>query len=138
MRPGPGEDIVIGIIDSGIWPEQGSFADRNAANKFMYKPLAGWSPACEIGEEFTAANCNRKLVTARYFNAAWGGDAGIDALRPWEFNSPRDYNAHGTHTASTSGGNNGVVVTGAAYRGVGLAGCVAQAKATALALATSE
>ncbi len=31
----------------------------------------------------------------------------------------------------------GVVVTGAAYRGVGLAGCVAQAKATALALATS-
>ena len=114
MRPGPGEDIVIGIIDSGIWPEQGSFADRNAANKFMYKPLAGWSPACEIGEEFTAANCNRKLVTARYFNAAWGGDAGIDALRPWEFNSPRDYNGHGTHTASTAGGNYGVMPTGPA------------------------
>ncbi|MBP8947879.1 MAG: S8 family serine peptidase [Candidatus Promineofilum sp.] len=113
-RPGPGENIVIGIIDSGIWPEQPSFTDRNAANKFMYAPLAGWSPACETGEQFTAANCNRKLITARYFNEAWGGDAGIDALRPWEFNSPRDYNGHGTHTASTAGGNYGVMPTGPA------------------------
>ena len=112
IRPGPGENVVIGIIDSGFWPEHPSFADRNAANKFMYTPLPGWSPACEVGEQFTAANCNRKVVTARYFNAAWGGDAGIDALRPWEFNSPRDYNSHGSHTASTSGGNYGVMPTG--------------------------
>ena len=31
--------------------------------------------------------CNQKLIGAQYFNAAWGGDAGIDADRPWEFNS---------------------------------------------------
>jgi subtilisin family serine protease len=112
--PGPGEDIVIGIIDSGIWPEQASFSDRDAKNRFTYNPLRGWTVACMTGEQWTAANCNRKLVTARYFNAAWGGNAGIEALRPWEFTSPRDYNGHGTHTASTAGGNYGVATSGPA------------------------
>jgi subtilisin family serine protease len=49
--------------------------------------------------------CNQKLIGARYSTPAWGGDAGITAQRPWEFNSPRDFGGHGTHTASTAGGN---------------------------------
>ena len=61
-----------------------------------------------------AANCNQKLIGAQYFNAAWGGDAGIDAQRRGSSLSPRDYNGHGTHTSSTAGGNNGVHATGAA------------------------
>ncbi len=121
-----GDGVVIGIIDSGIWPESLSFSDRvnrrgvpSAIGRQVYPAApADWLGACETGEEFAADDCNNKLIGARYFNAGQGGDAGIDATRPWEFNSPRDYNAHGTHTASTSGGNNGVVVTGAAT-GVG-------------------
>ena len=58
--------------------------------------------------------CNQKLIGAQYFNASWGGDAGIDATRPWEFTSARDYNGHGTHTSSTAGGNYGVLPTGPA------------------------
>ncbi|MFJ9391830.1 S8 family serine peptidase [Nocardioides sp. NPDC101246] len=117
---GAGEDIVIGVIDSGIWPESKSFSDRDERGKKTYhgKPK-GFRGTCEtpetVGDDsWKARSCNSKLITARYFNDGWGGDAGIDAELPWEFNSPRDYNGHGTHTASTSGGNHGVKVTGPA------------------------
>ncbi len=111
---GPGEDIVIGVIDSGIWPEHPSFSDRNAQGQVVYGSLAGWNARCMPGEQFTAANCNKKLIGAQHFNASWGGNAGIEAQRPWEFTSPRDYNGHGSHTASTAGGNYGVPPTGPA------------------------
>ncbi|MEV1243705.1 S8 family serine peptidase [Nonomuraea sp. NPDC050022] len=58
--------------------------------------------------------CNGKLIAAKHFDAGWGGDAGVKEQLPWEFLSPRDYNGHGTHTSSTSGGNYGVRATGAA------------------------
>ena len=76
--------------------------------KLVYQQIPGWHGKCTPGEEFNASMCNQKLIGAQYFNAGWGGDAGIDAERPWEFNSARDYNGHGTHTSSTAGGNNGV------------------------------
>ncbi len=109
-----GEDVIIGIVDSGIWPEAMSFSDRTGANnngigdKLSYHQIPGWHGKCVPGEEFNASMCNQKLIGAQYFNAGYGGNAGIDADRPWEFNSPRDYNGHGTHTSSTAGGNGGV------------------------------
>ena len=116
-----GDGIVIGIVDSGIWPESLSFSDRTGANgnaskdgKLDYVQLPGWHGKCTPGEQFTAANCNLKLIGAQYYDGAWGGNAGINAVRPWEFNSPRDYNGHGTHTASTAGGNHDVPTTGPA------------------------
>ncbi|MCD4812058.1 S8 family peptidase, partial [bacterium] len=116
-----GEDIIIGIVDSGIWPESLSFSDRTGVNgngkndgKLSYHQIPGWHGKCTPGEDFPASDCNKKLIGAQYFNASWGGDAGIEAQRPWEFTSPRDYNGHGTHTASTAGGNYGVEVTGPA------------------------
>jgi subtilisin family serine protease len=66
------------------------------------------------GEQFRRSDCNGKIVGARWFNAAFGGDAGLKAQRPWEFASARDYNGHGTHTAATAAGNNGVTTNGAA------------------------
>ena len=113
-----GEDIIIGIIDSGVWPESLSFSDRVDTNgnpakngKKVYQHIPGWNAECKPGEQFNTSMCNQKLIGAQRFNAAWGGDAGIAAQRPWEFTSPRDYNGHGTHTASTAGGNHGVAVT---------------------------
>jgi subtilisin family serine protease len=116
-----GEDIIIGVVDSGIWPESLSFSDRTGVNgnaskdgKLSYQQIPGWHGKCTPGELFPASSCNQKLIGGQRFNAAWGGDAGLKALRPWEFASPRDYNGHGTHTASTAGGNNAVATTGAA------------------------
>ncbi len=111
---GAGEGIIIGIVDSGVWPQSKSFSDRDADGKLVFQQIPGWHGRCVPGEAFTAADCNQKLIGAQYFNAAWGGNAAIDAQRPWEFNSPRDYNGHGTHTASTAGGNHGVATTGPA------------------------
>jgi Subtilase family/Fibronectin type-III domain/Peptidase inhibitor I9/PA domain len=116
-----GENVIIGVVDSGIWPESLSFTDRTGPNgsatqdgKLSYRHLPGWHGHCIEGEAFPEDSCNQKLIGARYFNEAWGGDEGIEAERPWEFTSPRDYNGHGTHTSSTAGGNSGVVTTGAA------------------------
>lgn len=96
-----GQGIIIGVIDSGIWPESASFADDGS-----YRALPRWRGSCVASaEQWDASLCNNKLIGAKYFNAGMGGNAGIDSSRPWEFNSPRDYNAHGTHTSSTAGGN---------------------------------
>jgi subtilisin family serine protease len=114
-----GEGVVIGIVDGGVWPEHPSFDDRTDTNgngtkdgKLGYQQLPGWNGKCVPGELFNGANCNQKLIGARYYNAGWGGNAGIDEQLPWEFNSPRDYGGHGTHTASTAGGNTSVQATG--------------------------
>ena len=107
-----GENVIIGIVDGGAWPEHPSFSDRTGVNgnatqdgKLGYQQIPGWNGRCVPGEAFNASNCNQKLIGARYYNAGWGGNAGIDAQLPWEYNSPRDFGGHGTHTASTAGGN---------------------------------
>ena len=118
-----GEGLIIGIVDSGIWPESLSFADRVDANgtpsnapgaKRAFQQIPGWHGKCVPGEGWVATMCNQKLIGARWFNASQGGNAGINTSKPWEFNSARDYNGHGTHTSSTSGGNYGVPATGPA------------------------
>ena len=124
--PVKGENVIIGDIDSGIWPESLSFTDRIDPvtgawvtrswpdNKLVFRQIPGWHGKCTPGEQFVASMCNQKLIGAQFFNASWGGNAGINAQRPWEFNSVRDYNGHGSHTASTAGGNYGVPASGPA------------------------
>lgn len=136
-----GEDIIIGVIDSGIWPESLSFTDRvdgngvpSAQGVKVYQQIPGWHGKCKPGldsEEFNAGMCNQKLIGAQRFNAAWGGDAGLLAERPWEFPSPRDYNGHGSHTASTSGGNNNVPTTGPAATFGNISGIAPRARIAA-------
>jgi subtilisin family serine protease len=110
-----GENVVIGVIDSGIWPESKSFTDRDAAGKLVYQQIPKLHIKCASSEtvtdgSFDANLCNRKLVGAQFYCAS----RGCDGVLEHEFMSPRDFNGHGTHTASTAGGNQGVPTTGAA------------------------
>ena len=123
-----GEDIIIGVIDTGIWPETASFGDKvdalgnpvayNQPGTQVYSALPGtkWKGTCVTGEGFTAAMCNNKLIGARYygdaFYAAAAASGGTYAVHPrLEYKSPRDGAGHGSHTASTAGGNNNVSAT---------------------------
>ncbi len=116
-----GENVIIGIVDSGAWPEHPSFSDRTGVNgsgtqggKLSYHQIPGWHGRCVPGDAFTGTDCNHKLIGARYYNAGFGGNAGIAASFPSDFISPRDADGHGTHTATTAGGNANVATTGAA------------------------
>lgn len=118
---GAGEGVIIGVVDSGIWPESASFSDRDENGKLAYQQIPGWHGKCTPGEAFNASMCNQKLIGAQYFNAGFGGNAGVDDAfaGAYEFNSVRDADGHGTHTASTAGGNYGVD-TGISIAGVEL------------------
>lgn len=97
-----GENIIVGIIDTGISPNNPSFADDGT-----YPALSRFKGTCDKGQD-AAFSCNNKLIGARYFKAAFESQY---AIQPGEFISPRDADSHGSHTAGTSAGNEGVTAT---------------------------
>ncbi len=122
-----GEDVIIGIVDGGIWPEHLSYADRvdadgkpthdNSGSLAYSAPPSRWQGDCQTGEGFTTAHCNNKLIGAQYFDDTY---LSVGRETHWsEFrSSPRDSlggdvgeGSHGTHTSTTAGGNYGVDVT---------------------------
>ena len=105
-----GEGVVIGMIDTGVWPENVAFSDAMPNNS--YSPLSGWGGSCDTGADASFPGCNNKLVGAKYYNNGWFGNEGIATFFPEEFLSPRDYAGHGSHTSSTAGGNENVTITG--------------------------
>lgn len=91
-----GEGIVIGTIDTGISPGNRSFADLGDDGYDHTNPRGegNYLGACDESnsEQFDPLFiCNDKLIGAYTFVA--------------EQDTPVDYDGHGSHTASTSGGN---------------------------------
>jgi len=104
-----GEGIVVGVLDTGIWPEHPSFSDPDPAGE-PYDAPPGGPYDCYFGN--TAWNpddapftCNNKLIGAYEFMDTYKAVRGLAVV---EFDSARDSDGHGSHTSSTAAGNAGV------------------------------
>ncbi|XP_019090074.1 PREDICTED: subtilisin-like protease SBT3.9 isoform X3 [Camelina sativa] len=108
-----GSSVIVGVIDSGVWPESEMFNDKG------YGPIPSrWKGGCVSGELFNASiHCNKKLIGAKYYVDGYVAEYGV-LNKPGnpEYISPRDFNGHGTHCASTIGGS---FVPNVSYLGVG-------------------
>ncbi|KAI5417282.1 subtilisin-like protease SBT5.3 isoform X4 [Lathyrus oleraceus] len=94
-----GEDIIIGNLDTGVWPESKSFSDEG------FGPIPKkWKGICQVAKgNPDKFYCNRKLIGAKYFSK--GFQAHLGEAENVNFDSARDTAGHGTHTLSTAGGN---------------------------------
>uniref|UniRef100_A0A803KR03 Uncharacterized protein n=1 Tax=Chenopodium quinoa TaxID=63459 RepID=A0A803KR03_CHEQI len=91
-----GSDVIIGVVDSGIWPENPSFHDTG-----LDKVPANWRGICEVGSDFPATSCNNKIIGARFFFKGYEAKHGPLTM----IKSPRDSTGHGSHCASVAGGS---------------------------------
>ncbi|HWJ52678.1 MAG TPA: S8 family serine peptidase, partial [Propionibacteriaceae bacterium] len=124
-----GAGVVVGVLDTGYWPESASFdgsalgtTPATTADPYRpYKLVVGsttqirmtksdggiFTGECEVGEnsaaDFDGTECNTKVISARYFNTTYKDV--VEAADRNDFMSPRDRDGHGSHTASTAAGN---------------------------------
>ncbi|KAL3744651.1 hypothetical protein ACJRO7_013852 [Eucalyptus globulus] len=93
----PFPEVIIGLLDTGVFPESKSFDDSG----FPEVP-ARWKGKCVKGPDFDPSLCNKKLIGAYFYAKGY-----IEALEGnmTEVQTPRDHNGHGTHTSSTAAGS---------------------------------
>ncbi|TXK17515.1 S8 family serine peptidase [Homoserinibacter sp. GY 40078] len=101
-RDKAGKGVIVGVIDSGIWPEHPMLVDNGIPHP------AGGPWACDFGEggdpSFT---CNDKLVGAYAFLDTYAAlnEVGTEDFCSDAGCSARDSDGHGTHTATTAAGS---------------------------------
>ncbi|KAF5185730.1 Subtilisin-like protease SBT4.6 [Thalictrum thalictroides] len=56
-----GGDVIVGMLDTGIWPESKSFDDEGFG-----PPPVKWKGTCQTADNFT---CNNKIIGARFYKS---------------------------------------------------------------------
>lgn len=118
-----GEGVVVGILDTGIAPENPSFAGEplgtapgdapyldGDAITFVKGDGETFTGVCETGPAFAADDCSTKIVGARSYVDGFGADR-IGGADVGEYLSPRDGDGHGSHTGGTAVGEHQVTPT---------------------------
>ncbi|KAM7519986.1 hypothetical protein LguiB_018948 [Lonicera macranthoides] len=107
---GFGQNVIIGLVDNGIWPESASFNDNGLG------PVpSGWKGKCE----FNSSLCNKQLIGTRVFQSGFKHFIASGSTEDYiggNYKSPRDGTGRGTHTASIAAGS---AVPGANMLGFG-------------------
>ena len=99
-----GKGVIVGVLDTGAWPEHPSFVDHG--NLPAPPPKTDGTPrTCNFGDNpLTPASdpfvCQNKLISGQPFLATYNAVIGGEVYP----NSARDSNGHGTHTSTTAAG----------------------------------
>ncbi|MDI1465078.1 S8 family serine peptidase [Catellatospora sp. KI3] len=99
-----GQGVIVGVLDTGAWPEHPSFADQGVLGAPPAK-ADGTRRTCDFGDNPLTPGkdvfrCNRKLIGGAPFL-----DGYLSSFPKEKYRSARDSDGHGTHTASTAAGN---------------------------------
>ena len=101
-----GRGVVVGVVDTGIWPENPSFSGLPQRTPGTAPQVPGFHGACDPAEEWSAETARTR--SSRPAGSSSGfGEENVAAA---EYLSPRDGTGHGSHVASTAAGDNGVRV----------------------------
>ncbi|XP_058763094.1 subtilisin-like protease SBT3 [Vicia villosa] len=103
-----GKDVIVGVIDTGVWPESESFKDDGITEI----PSKWKGKLCQFENSDNSSFCNKKLIGARFFNK--GFLARYSNISSTIANTTRDTAGHGTHTSTTAAGSK---VDGASFFG---------------------
>ncbi|KAG5141796.1 hypothetical protein JHK82_017491 [Glycine max] len=95
------DDVIVGVLDTGIWPELKSFSDENLS---PISSSSSWKGSCQSSPDFPSSLCNNKIIGAKAFYKGYESYLERPIDESQESKSPRDTEGHGTHTASTAAG----------------------------------
>ena len=107
--PNAGSNVIVGDIDTGVWPEHPMLAPGTLGAP------AGGLKACQFGDGSDVAHlgptftCNNKLIGAYAKTATYMANTGAGAVEFCNNTthqcSARDSEGHGTHTTTTAAGD---------------------------------